>query len=219
MKKTKIVATLGPACDGPGVIAAMIQEGVNVFRLNFSHGTPADHGRRVNLVRAESRKLGIPVGILQDISGPKIRIGELSPKVVELKTGDVLILTTQKVTGSNKLVSVNYKRLPHDVAKGDILFLADGAIEVEVQSSHRAQIHCLVTNAGRLSSHQGINFPGGALHTKPITEKDKKDIKFGVGLGVDMVALSFVRQAKDIRLARSLLKDFGAPKIPVIAKI
>lgn len=219
MKKTKIVATLGPACDGPGVIAALIREGVNIFRLNFSHGTPQDHARRVSLVRAESKKLGAPVGILQDISGPKIRIGELNPKIIEFKTGDSLTLTTQKMLGSKKLISVNYPALPRDVKKGDLLYLADGAIEVEIRDVNKTLIHCRITNAGRLSSHQGINFPGGTLSAKSLTAKDRKDLKFGVGLGVDMIALSFVRNPKEIEAARRLLLKFGARSTPVIAKI
>ncbi|MBI2070683.1 MAG: pyruvate kinase [Elusimicrobia bacterium] len=219
MKKTKIVATLGPACDGPGILEQMIEGGVNVFRLNFSHGTPKDHARRIKAVRDVAQKSKLPVAILQDISGPKIRIGELSGRVAELRAGDLLKLTTKKIMGNRRQISVNYAGLPKDVKKSNSLFLADGLIEVEVLSTDRTIIQCRVLNGGRLTSHQGINFPDGTLHAEVITEKDKRDMAFGVEAGVDIVALSFVRDPKDIKQARALLAHLGKGRIPIIAKI
>lgn len=219
MKKTKIVATLGPSCDGDGVLLKMIQAGVNVFRLNFSHGKHKDHARRVLAARHCAKILGTPITILQDISGPKIRIGELEPRVVELRTGDQLTLTTRSVSGNKSLASVNYAGLPSDVKPKDVLLLADGTIEVEVTSVNNEVVETRILNGGRLSSHQGINFPGGHLTMASITAKDEEDLRFGGSLGVDLVALSFVRKAKDIEQARRLLRKLGAKPLPLIAKI
>ena len=218
MRRTKIVATIGPACESTEKVRQMLQAGVDVVRLNFSHGDHSEHERSLRTVRQVAEELRMTVGVLQDLSGPKIRIGPLQGETVYLRRGARFVLTTNPILGNDREVSVSYKGLPGDVKPGDTLLLADGALSLQVDEIRSQEIVCRVTAGGDLSSHQGVNFPGGVLHTEGFTEKDREDLDCGMALGVDWVALSFVREARDVARVKDLLHARGA-EIPVIAKI
>jgi len=217
-KQTKIVATLGPASNDPKVIAKMIHNGMNVARINFSHGDHAEHGERIDNARKAATMAGEHIGILQDLCGPKIRIGDFKEGAVMLKKGDPFVITTRKVEGDEKIVSVNLKSLPRDVKAGMTISLEDGNFILDIVKVVGEDIHTKVVSGGRVRSRRGLNVPGGKLSVSAITEKDKKDLAFGVSKGVDLVAFSFVQTAKDIRDARALLKKHGS-KALIIAKI
>lgn len=219
MRRTKIVATIGPASESPDRIRALLQSGVEIVRLNFSHGRREEHERRLLTVRRVAAELSLTVAVLQDLAGPKIRIGPLEGETVYLRRGGRLTLTTRPVPGNEREISVSYAGLPGDVKPGDTLLLADGALSLEVEKVGSGEIECRVTAGGDLSSHQGLNFPGGILHAAGMTQKDKEDLACGVGLGVDWIALSFVRDARDVHQAREVLRAHGAEEIPLLAKI
>ncbi len=218
MPKTKIVCTIGPASKSPEVLKQLIIRGMNVARLNFSHGTQEDHLITIENIRSIANRLGQPVAILQDIAGPKIRIGEIKKGSVILKTGDFFILTTRKITGNEKEVFVNYINLPKDVKPGDRLLLSDGALELEVIETTGQDIKCRVIIGGPLSSKKGINLTTGSLNVPILTEKDKNDLTFGLKHEVDYVALSFVRTTEDVIEVKRFMEEQG-DIIPIIAKI
>jgi pyruvate kinase len=218
MVKTKIVCTIGPACSDPEILSRMIHSGMNVARLNFSHGTREDHAQMVRMIRKASEKTGVPVAILQDLRGPKIRVGEIKPPGINLRTGETLILTTDQVTGEKNRVSVSYPYLSEDVSVGDSILLADGLMELVVTRSTASELYCEVITGGTLTSHKGINLPSGSIRTPAITEKDKADLAFGLSQEVDYVAMSFVRRAEDVRRAKEIIANAGC-NTPVIAKI
>jgi pyruvate kinase len=218
MVKTKIVCTIGPACSDPEILSRMIHSGMNVARLNFSHGTREDHAQMVRMIRKASEKTGVPVAILQDLRGPKIRVGEIKPPGINLRTGETLILTTDQVTGEKNRVSVSYPYLSEDVSVGDSILLADGLMELVVTRSTASELYCEVITGGTLTSHKGINLPSGSIRTPAITEKDKADLAFGLSQEVDYVAMSFVRRAEDVRRAKEIIANAGC-STPVIAKI
>lgn len=217
-KQTKIVATLGPASNDPKIIAEMIKSGMNVARINFSHGDHAEHGERIDNARKAAASVGEHIAILQDLCGPKIRIGDFKEGAVMLKKGDSFIITTRKVEGDEKIVSVNLKSLPRDVQAGMTISLEDGNFILKIVKVDGEDIHTKVLSGGRVRSRRGLNVPGGKLSVSAITEKDKKDLAFGVSKGVDLVAFSFVQTAKDIRDARALLKKHNS-KALIFAKI
>ncbi len=218
MPRTKIVATIGPASAGEATLRRLIQNGMRVARLNFSHGTHKDHGRLFRRIRKLSAELDQPVAILQDLCGPKIRVGRIEEPGVRLEAGQRLVLTNREVLGSAEAISVNYPELPREVTPGDRLMLADGMLELVVVATGESDIICNVIIGGLLTSHKGINLPTGTLNTEPLTPKDIEDLAFGLKLGVDYVALSFVRAAADIERIKALIADQGADT-PVIAKI
>lgn len=218
MRKTKIVCTIGPASSNPDVLERLIKAGMNVARLNFSHGTHEEHSAVVGSIRTLSARLDMPVAILQDISGPKIRIGVFRDDEVLLKAGSVFTITTRDVTGDETQVGVNYRNLPNDVVAGDTILLCDGNIQLKVVDTTASDINCLVMVGGVLSSHKGINLPTATMDVPPLTAKDEDDLRFGIEQGVDYIALSFVRQASDIETLKGIIKSAGA-SIPVIAKI
>jgi len=219
MNRTKIVITLGPSCDSPETITALIQNGVNVFRLNFSHGTHQSHKNYFQLIRNISDKLDLPIAILMDLQGPKIRTGLLKNGLpVTLVHGQPFIITTRVLKGDNTIVSSTWKSLSQDVKPGDRLLVSDGLIELKVERIDGPDVHCSVITGGFLSERQGINLPGVNLTAPALTEKDKKDLEFGLKLGVDYVALSFVRSANDLLEVKSIVSKLGF-KTPVIAKI
>src|SRR5947207_14780897 len=218
MRRTKIVCTIGPASDTEEMIAKLIAAGMNVARLNFSHGTTEYQRELVRKVKRVRKALNKPVAILQDLQGPKIRIGNIKDRIVELKPGREFILTSENVPGDEHRASVSLKTLPHEVSKGHSILLADGNIELRIEKIEPPYIHCRVIVGGQLSSHKGINLPGSELHVDSITKKDRKDIIVGVEEGVDAVALSFVRSAADISAARRAIKEAGGD-VPIIAKI
>ncbi len=216
MRKAKIVCTLGPASDSVETITAMVRAGMNVARLNFSHGTHEDHLRRIRRVRAVSRRLGIPVAVLQDIQGPKIRIGRLAGGSIELRAGERVTLTTRPVVGRGALIPTPLQSLPRDVRRGDPVLLDDGRIRLEVESVRRVDVMCRVVVGGELRDNKGLHLPGAAVSVPTLSAKDRRDIAFGQAHGVDYVALSFVRSAQDVQRARALVH---ANRTPIISKI
>lgn len=204
MKRTKIVCTIGPASDSPATLEAMIRSGMNVARLNFSHGTHAGHAKLARTVRAAARKRGEPVAILGDLQGPKIRLGVLPEKGVELRNGETVTLP------------VTYAGLYRDVKKDDRIFIDDGIIEVAFVKGTPGKMTVRVVSGGTVTSHKGMNFPDSTLRVSSLTAKDKEDVKFGVKIGVDWMALSFVTCAKDVLLLRRLI---GKAPIRIIVKI
>ncbi|MGE4517969.1 MAG: pyruvate kinase [Desulfobacteraceae bacterium] len=218
MNKTKIVCTIGPASSTPEIIKELIKSGMNVARLNFSHGSHEDHKKTFDLIRQISDELDIPVAVLQDLSGPKIRTGKVEGNGIELIPGKELVLTTDEVIGSGKKVSVSYKKLPQDVKINELILLADGLMEIRVKEIKGNDITCIVESGGLLTSNKGINLPGTSLNIPALTQKDRTDLEFGLSIGVDFVALSFVRSAGDIEEIKEIIGSFGRTT-PVIAKI
>jgi pyruvate kinase len=219
-KRTKIVATLGPATDRPGVIDALIRAGVNVARLNFSHGSAADHRRRVDAVRAACRRTGESVALLGDLQGPKIRIARFKQGPIQLSAGDHFTLDAamDAAAGTQQAVGVDYKALPRDCSVGDLLLLDDGRVQLKVVQIEGSRIETEVIVGGPLSNNKGINRLGGGLSAAALTEKDKHDIKVAAALEVDYVAVSFPRTAEDLNLARQLLQAAGS-RAEIIAKV
>ena len=200
------------------MIEGLIRAGMNVARLNFSHGDYASHRRVIRTIRKLERKLAMPVAILQDLPGPKIRIGAMAGDRVRLQTRGRLVLTTRKVLGSELAVPVNFPGLAHAVKKGDPILLGDGEIELEALQVGKNDIQCRIVVGGILGSHKGIHFPRSSLNIRALTAEDKKDLAFGIANKVDLVALSFVRNSQDILYARREMHKLGA-SIPLIAKI
>jgi len=218
MAKTKIVCTIGPASQHQRTLEAMIRQGMNVARLNFSHGSHADHATVIDRIREGSKASNKPVAILQDLCGPKIRVGEIDPPGIRLEAGDTLTLTSTPVSGAENRVSVSYTELPQDVEAGDLILLADGMMELEVIRTTDVDIDCQVIIGGVLTSHKGINLPSGTIRVPALTEKDKTDLAFGLSHDVDYVALSFVRRPQDIEEVKQIIARAGK-KTPVVAKI
>lgn len=218
-RRAKIVCTLGPASDSPETIREMIRAGMDVARLNFSHGTHEDHRELYETVREASRDVGEPVSILQDLQGPKIRTGTFQDGPVMLEPGDSFIITTEDVPGDANRVSTTYKGLPQDVETGDDILVDDGMIRLEVTHVEGEEIHTRVKVGGHVSDHKGINLPTTSVSAPSLTEKDIEDLKYGIELGVDYVALSFVRSALDIHQLQSLLPDDEEYPTKLIAKI
>src|SRR5512139_1978521 len=217
-KRTKIIATIGPASSSSSVIAKLIRAGMDAARLNFSHGDRKDHRTRIRLIRQEAKKAGRHIAIIQDLQGPKLRVGDMQNDGVPLRRGDTVTLTTKKVLGTSRLVSVSYPRLARDLRSGDRVLFDDGRLEARVVRKGVDGVQCRVVRGGVLKSHKGINLPGARLSLPSLSAKDRQDLQFGIEQGVDYVALSFVRTAKDIEATRAFLRRNGAA-IPVIAKI
>jgi pyruvate kinase len=210
-RRTKIVCTLGPACDSDEGLEALIRAGMNVARINFSHGTHDQHAATIARVRRVAERLGAPIAILQDLQGPKIRTGGLSDgHSVGLRAGQAFTITARPIEGSAEAVSTTYERLPRDVKPGDRILLSDGAIELRVERVAGPDIHTRVVNGGELAEHQGINLPGVAVSAPALTAKDREDLTFGVAQHVDYIALSFVRRAQDVREAQRLVRQLIA---------
>jgi pyruvate kinase len=218
MRKTKIVCTIGPSSSSADMIEAMIRNGMNVARLNFSHGTHSDHAEKIQLIRQTASKLGTTVAILQDLAGPKIRVGIIPDPGVLLEPGRDFTLTGLQIEGSRNRVSVSYQKLPGEVKAGDRLLLADGLMELVVVDTTATEIRCRVINGGILTSHKGINLTTGTIHVPSMTEKDHLDLLFGLEHDVDYIALSFVKTADDIRMIKAIISKKGHA-VPVIAKI
>lgn len=220
MRSTKIVATLGPATDRDDVLEQMIVAGVDVVRLNFSHGTHEEQRRRVAAVRAVSEKLGIDVGILVDLQGPKIRIEAFRGGEIELAEGAAFTLDSSLApdAGTASRVGVTYANLAADVRAGDLLLLGDGAIALRVEEVEPPRVHCRVEAGGHLSDHKGLNRRGGGLSAEPLTAKDREDIRIAGELDVDYLAVSFPRHASDVERARRLFREAGGHGA-VVAKI
>jgi pyruvate kinase len=218
-RRAKIICTLGPASSSAKMIDDLVRAGMDVARLNFSHGAPPEHAQRVAAVRRASGRHQKPLAILADLQGPKIRTGPLQQgRPVRLRTGKRLTITTKNVVGTSEVVSTTFRALPKSVHKGDRILLSDGAIELRVLSTRRHEVICRIVNGGELGEHQGINLPGIRLRIPSLTAKDRKDLAFALRLGVDYVALSFVRTAADVRAAKAAIARLGR-RTPVIAKI
>lgn len=220
MRRVKILATLGPASQEEEVLTKMVMAGLNAVRCNFSHGTPEDHAKRVTLIRQIMAKTGKTIAILGDLQGPKIRVAKFKEGKISLKDGDLFVLDAElgREEGDQTKVGIDYKELPKDVKPGNILLLDDGKIVFEVISTNGVQVQCKVVTGGVLSNNKGINKQGGGLTAPALTDKDKEDIKTAAKLGMDYVAVSFVRSASDIEYARELLKKEGS-NAGIVSKI
>jgi len=220
LRRTKIVATIGPATSSPEVLRRLILAGATTLRLNFSHGTHEDHQRNIRLIRQISFELNQPVGILQDLQGPKIRLGKFKDGSIMLEKGDPYILTSKPCPGTQEISCVTYEPLADEVPTGSTILLDDGRVEMRVENvdPEARELHCRVVVGGKLSNNKGVNFPGVYLSIKALTDKDKTDLMFGLDQGVDWVALSFVRNPQDILEVKELISSAGK-NVPVIAKI
>jgi pyruvate kinase len=220
MRHTKIIATIGPASDSDAVLGALMAAGIDIARLNFSHGSHESHAATFARVRAAAARAGRVVAVLQDLGGPKIRTGALEGgRPLPLAPGDALRIATGDFVGGPGRVSTTFPALARGVKPGDRLLLADGRIELCVESSDGVEIQTRVVEGGALGEHKGISAPGIALAASAITEKDIDDLKFGLSLGVDMVALSFVQTAADVWQARQLMLEAGGADVPLVAKL
>jgi pyruvate kinase len=215
--KTKIVATVGPASNNKKMLTALANEGVDVFRLNFSHGTHEDHLKVINLVREINQELGTSIALLQDLQGPKIRVNEMEPGI-EIVAGQELTITTREVIGNKELVSTSYEGLPKDVKMGDMILVDDGKIELKVKEVRGIDVICTVVYGGPLKSRKGINLPFSKVSAPSLTEKDMEDLLFGLKHKLDWVALSFVRKAQDIISLRAIMDEHKSTT-RIIAKI
>src|SRR5262245_25027974 len=220
MRQTKIIATVGPASDSDDVICALVEAGVDVFRLNFSHGTHDSHAATADRIRRAAAAAGRAVAILQDLSGPKIRTGRLAGgRPLSLKSGDRLTIEVGDFPGEPGRVSTTVAELPRALQPGNVLLLDDGHIQLKVESTTDCAIQTTVVDGGELGERKGINAPGVELPVSGVTDKDIEDLRFGVATGVDFIALSFVQSAADLTRARAALREAGAPSIPLIAKL
>ncbi|MCC5617106.1 pyruvate kinase [Nostoc sp. CHAB 5836] len=220
LRRTKIVATIGPATSSPEMLKAIIEAGATTLRLNFSHGTHADHQRSIRLIRQTAFELNQPVAILQDLQGPKIRLGKFENGSIVLAKGDRFSLTNRPVVGTQEISCVTYDYLAEEVPVGAKILLDDGRVEMLVEEINRdkGDLHCRITVPGKLSNNKGVNFPGVYLSIKAMTDKDREDLMFGLDQGVDWVALSFVRNPQDMIEIKELISSTGK-QVPVIAKI
>ncbi|MDP1593085.1 MAG: pyruvate kinase [Gallionella sp.] len=219
LRRTKIVATLGPASSDQKVLEEMIRAGVDLVRMNFSHGSAADHMKRAEIVRAAAKAVGRTVGILADLQGPKIRVGKFENDKIELARGDTFILdAAMNGLGNQERVGLDYKELPKDVSRGSVLLLNDGMLEFDVLEVNGASIVCKVVRGGILSNNKGINRKGGGLTAPALTDKDKEDIKTAALIKADYLAISFPRSGDDMRYARKLMHEAGGQSM-LMAKI
>ena len=219
-RRTKIVATIGPATESPERIKELVLAGATTFRLNFSHGDHSEHAARIATIRQASKELGINIGILQDLQGPKIRLGRFADGPITLANGDSFALTSRSVSCNQSIATVTYDKLADEGTAGSRILLDDGRVEMKVEGVDQAEqtLHCSVTVGGVLSNNKGVNFPDVQLSVRALTEKDKTDLAFGLSQGVDWVALSFVRNPSDMEEIRGLIREQGH-ETPVVAKI
>lgn len=219
-RRTKIVATIGPATSTPAILRELIEAGATTLRLNFSHGTHEDHQRSIRLIRQTSFELNQPVGILQDLQGPKIRLGRFENGSISLNKGDRFTLTSKLMEGTQTMSAITYEPLADEVPEGSVILLDDGKVEMFVEKVDRVtrELHCVTVVGGVLSNNKGVNFPGVYLSIKALTDKDRKDLTFGLDQGVDWVALSFVRNPQDVLEIKELIASAGK-NVPVIVKI
>ena len=218
--RTKIVATIGPASSSRDMIKQMVQAGMNVARLNFSHGSYEDHAQMVTLLRSISEELDTPITLLQDLQGPKIRVGQLPDGQISLVPGDSLTLVPiETFSNQPQTISIDYPHLAQEATPGTQVLLDDGLLELRVEAVQGDAVHCQVVEGGILKSRKGVNLPSLNLSLPSLTPKDEQDLDFGLSQGVDWVSLSFVRRGEDIRTLKQLLVEKGAADVPVIAKI
>ncbi|MGO1392174.1 pyruvate kinase [Agrococcus casei] len=218
MKRAKIVATFGPSLSGYEVTKSAIQAGVNVARLNLSHGSHEVHEAVFADIRKASDELRTPVGILVDLQGPKIRLGKIAAGPIDLADGDIITITTEDVPGDRDLVSTTFKGLPDDVKPGDPLLIDDGNVALKVLETDGTRVRAETVVGGRISDNKGINLPGVAVNVPALSEKDEDDLRWGLRLGADIIALSFVRSADDLKRVHEIMDEEGG-RLPVVAKI
>lgn len=219
MRKTKIVCTIGPSSESLENTKKLIQAGMNVARLNFSHGDFEEHGNRIKNIRQANVELGTSVAILLDTKGPEIRLGKLKEEPIELVQGETITLTTEEILGDRNRIPVTYSNLPNDLTVGSTVLIDDGLIGLTVESIDGTEIHCRIVNNGPIKSKKGVNVPGVKISLPGITEKDAGDIVFGVEQGIDFIAASFVRKASDVLEIRELLEKHNGGHIQIISKI
>ncbi len=220
MKKTKIVCTIGPASESEEVLKQLMSNGLNVARLNFSHGTHEEHKKRIDTIKKLREELDLPIAIMLDTKGPEIRIKTFKSGEVTLQTGDIFTLTTKDVEGDETIVSVSYEGLPKDVSKGTRILIDDGLVELEViEIVNGTDIRCTVLNGGTIKDRKGVNVPNVPINLPAVTEKDIEDIKFGIENDVDFIAASFIRKAEDVLQIRKILEENGGEDIEIISKI
>ncbi|WP_330173557.1 pyruvate kinase [Streptomyces sp. NBC_01498] len=218
MRRSKIVCTLGPAVDSYEQLKSLIEAGMNVARLNMSHGSHPEHEERYHRVRKAAEATGRAVGVLVDLQGPKIRLETFAEGPVELVRGDEFVITTEDVAGDKGICGTTYKGLPGDVGKGDQILINDGNVELRVTDVEGPRVKTLVIEGGVISDHKGINLPGTAVNVPALSEKDVEDLRFALRMGCDMIALSFVRDADDINDVHKIMDEEGR-RVPVIAKV
>lgn len=218
MRRAKIVCTLGPAVGSKELIVELVRAGMNVARINASHGSHEEHEQRIDWVREASRELGEPVAVLVDLQGPKIRLGTFADGPQLLNPGDIFTITTEDVPGTKELVSTTHKELPQDAHPGDIILIDDGKVQVRVVSVDGSRVTTEVVIGGMVSDHKGVNLPGVAVSVPALSEKDREDLEWGLNYGCDLVALSFVRSPDDARDVHEIMDTVGRT-VPVIAKI
>ncbi len=218
-RKTKIVCTIGPSTMTKQMLESLVRSGMNVARLNMSHGVHEEKATVIEDLREIRERLGVPLAIMIDVEGPKIRTGELKKEQIELKKGSKLILTTKDIVGDEQLISIDYKNLPKDVKSGDKILMNDGLIALEVISTTNDEIKTKVLNSGVITHHRGVNVPGVELGIPPFTEKDVRDLKFAAEMKPDYIAQSFVRKAEDVLETRKILKENGMSHARIISKI
>jgi len=219
MRKTKIVCTIGPASESLETIKKLIEAGMNVARLNFSHGDYEEHGRRIQLIRQASRELNKTVAILLDTKGPEIRLGTLKEEPIDLIQGEYITLTTEDIIGDRHRIPVTYKNLPNDISVGATILIDDGLIGLTVVDIQGTEIKCRINNSGPIRSKKGVNVPGADISLPGMTEKDARDIEFGISQGIDFIAASYVRRPSDVLEIRELLERHNASDIQIISKI
>ncbi len=218
MRRSKIVCTLGPAVDSHEQLVALIEAGMSVARFNFSHGSHEEHQGRYDRVRAAAAETGRAVGVLADLQGPKIRLAKFAEGPVELVRGDEFTITSEDVVGDKSICGTTYKGLPGDVVKGDPILINDGNVELKVVAVEGPRVKTIVIEGGVISDHKGINLPGAAVNVPALSEKDVEDLRFALRMGCDLVALSFVRDADDVKDVHKVMDEEGR-RVPVIAKV
>ncbi|GAA3656699.1 pyruvate kinase [Streptomyces fenghuangensis] len=218
MRRSKIVCTLGPAVDSYDQLKTLIEAGMNVARFNMSHGSHAEHEERYHRLRKASQETGRAIGVLADLQGPKIRLETFADGPVELVRGDEFTITTEDVPGDRTICGTTYKGLPGDVSKGETVLINDGNVALQVIDVDGPRVRCIVIEGGVISDHKGINLPGVAVNVPALSEKDVEDLRFALEMGCDMVALSFVRDAADVRDVHRVMDEVGR-RVPVIAKV
>ncbi|MBI3610493.1 MAG: pyruvate kinase [Nitrospirae bacterium] len=218
MRRAKIVCTIGSATRSAGKIADLIRAGADMFRLNFSHGAHGEHAETIGFIREASKQLGKPVAILQDLQGPRIRLGTFKEGAVSIRRGDRFTLTSRPVSGDQTQVSVNDPALIMEAGRSARIFVADGLIQLRVRQATDTDLVCEVVDGGTLSDHKGVNLPGVDFHREALTEKDREDIRFGLEQCVDYIAVSFVQGPEDVMAAKQLMKG-GKQPVPIIAKL
>ncbi len=216
--RTKTLCTIGPATQSLQMLKRLIKEGMNAARLNFSHGSHEDHIRMYKKIRKAGQELDVFVPVIQDLQGPKIRVGNLSQPEIRLKRGNTIRITTKNIKGTSEVLPTTYKNLPKDVQKNDSILLDDGLIKLTVEKVKTNEVICKIIEGGIIKPNKGINLPGVNVSSPTLTKKDREDIKLGIALGFDYVALSFVRSSNDIRLLRRAMSQYGKV-VPIIAKI